>query len=69
MNPGIENRIIINEHNNQTMNKPTHLPGGPMQKARQKEGWKSNQRLTDANIHQGYTKTAITQNPNGNTKD
>jgi hypothetical protein len=32
MNPGIENRIIINEHNNQTMNKPTHLPGGPMQK-------------------------------------
>jgi hypothetical protein len=32
MNPGIENRIIINEHNNQTMNKLTHLPGRPMQK-------------------------------------
>jgi hypothetical protein len=32
MNPGIENRIIINEYNNQTMNKPTHLPGRPMEK-------------------------------------
>jgi hypothetical protein len=32
MNPEIENRIIINEHNNQTMSEPIHLPDRPMQK-------------------------------------